>query len=450
MELADAAALVLERARAHAGVEAEAIAAEADRLEVGVRLGKPEKLKRSRERRLALRIFAGHSSAVVSTADLSASSLESLVGDAVDLARATAADPSSGLADLDGQSSPSFELDLFDPSATEITADEALGLARVAEEAALACDPRLSNSEGAEFSSAARRLLYATSRGFRGEQRSSSFSLSVVPVAKEANGDGSMQRDYWYTSARHRRDLDDAADVGRIAAARTLRRLGARSVTTCDVPVVFEAEIAASLVGHIASAVSGSAVYRGMSYLRDRQGQTIAPETVRVVDDPLRSAGLASRPFDAEGLTSRTNVVVDGGVLRTFLLDTYSARKLGLASTASAVRSLGEPPVAGATNLYLEAGSASREEIIGSVGSGLYVTELIGSGVNPVTGDYSRGAAGLWIENGKLAFPVEGITIAGNVLEMLAAIEAVGNDLAFRSSISAPTVKIARMTVAGR
>jgi PmbA protein len=447
IEIADAATLVLERARTFDGVEAEAIGAEVDRLEVGVRLGKPEKLKRARERRLALRVFAGRSSAVVSTADLSDRALSGLAVDAVSLARATAADPSSGLPDLDGEATPSFDLDVFDPSAAETTAEDALEIARIAEDAALSSDTRLSNCEGAEFGASSRRLYYATSRGFRGEHRSSSFSLSVVPVAKDANG--SMQRDYWYSSARHRSDLEDPTSVGRTAAARTLRRLGARTVPTCRVSVVFEAEIAASLVGHVASAVSGSAIYRGLSFLRNRLGERIAPATVRIVDDPLRRRGLGSRPFDAEGLTSRKNVVVERGELATFLLDTYSARKLGMKSTASAVRSLGEPPVAGATNLFLEVGDASPEAIIGSVAKGLYVTELIGSGLNPVTGDYSRGAAGIWIENGELTFPVEGVTIAGNILAMLGSIDVIGNDLAFRSTISAPTLKVAEMTVAG-
>jgi PmbA protein len=446
MDLADAADLVLRRASARAGIEAEVVAAEADRLEAGVRLGKPEKLKRSSERRLALRVFAGPSSALVSSADLTAAALETLVDDAVDLARATAADPFAGLPDLEGQPAPLEDLDLFDPRACEMSAEDALSVARIAEEAALSCDPRLSNSEGAAFSAAARVLLYATSRGFRGEQRSSSFSLSVVPVAKS---DGSMQRDYWYASARYLDDLDDAADIGRIAAARTLRRLGARSAPTGDVPVVFENEVAASLVGHIAAAVSGSSVYRGLSFLANRIGERIAPSFVRVVDDPLRPRGLASRPFDAEGVASRTNVVIDGGALQTFLLDTYSARKLGRRSTASAVRSLGEPPLAGATNMYLAPGVDSAEAIVRSVRKGLLVTELIGSGVNGVTGDYSRGAAGLWIENGEPAFPVEGITIAGNLLDMLGGIETIGDDLRFRSSVSAPTVKLARMTVAG-
>jgi len=447
MDLDEAIDLTLRRARNLDGLEAEVVAVEGDRLDVSVRLGKTEKLKRSRERRLALRLFAGRSSAVTSTADLSAASLAALVDDCVGLARATTPDPFSGLPDLDGEPPLPLDLDLLDLTAESFTAEQAIAIARDAEEAALAFDPRLSNSEGAEFSTGARRLFYATSRGFQGEQRSSSFSLTVVPVAVAG---ASMQRDYWYTAGRKRAHLDDPREVGRKAADRTLRRLGARPVATCAVPVVFDPETAASLVGHLASAVSGSAVYRGMSFLRDRLGAVIGPKTLRIVDDPLRVGGLASRRFDAEGLTSRRNVVVDGGVLKTFLLDTYSSRKLGQRSTASAVRSLGEPPMAGSTNLYLEPGSHPPEEVIGSVANGFYVTELIGPGVNSVTGDYSRGAAGLWIENGKLTFPVEEVTIAGNLLEMFAGIEAIGSDLAFRSSVSAPTVKIAKMTVAGQ
>jgi len=446
MELAQAADLALRAVRAQVGAEADVVGAEGDRLEVGVRLGKTIKLKRSGERRLALRLFVGRSSAIVSTSDLSEPSLEALVRECRDFARATAADPFAGLPDLADQRPLAADLGTYDAAAESITAEDALAQAHAAEEAALAVDPRLANSEGAEFSSSLRRIVYATSGGFRAENRSSSFSLSVVPVAV---ADGGMQRDYWYTTARSRAALDDPASVGRIAAQRTVRRLGARSVRTREVPVVFDSETAATLLGHLASAVSGSMIYRGLSFLRDRLGQQIAAPGIRIVDDPLRRGGLASRPFDAEGLTSRRNVVVDDGRLTSFLLDSYSSRKLDKASTASAVRALSEPPAAGATNLYLEPGTASPDDIIASVPSGFYVTELLGSAVNPVTGDYSRGAAGMWIENGALAFPVEGVTIAGNLNEMLSTIEAVGNDLAFRSSVCAPTIKIARMTVAG-
>ncbi len=423
------------------------LAIESDRLEVGVRLGNTEKLKRSRERRLAVRLFVGGSSAIVSSADLTRRSLEALVDDCRELARATTTDPFSGLADLSEQQPWPMDLDLFDPAAGTITAQEAIALAETAERAALDRDPRLTNSEGAEVSVSDRRLAYATTRGFQGAYRSSSFALTVVPVA---SADGTLQRDYWYTAARSRARLEDPRRVGTKAATRAVRRLGARSVATCEVPVVFDSETAASLVGHLGSAASGSSVYRGTSFLRDRLGSRIAPREIRVVDDPLRPAGLGARPFDAEGLTCRRNAIVQEGMLQTFLLDSYSARKLGTASTASAVRALAEPPGAGISNLYLEAGTASPEEVIGSVRRGFYVTELIGSGINPVTGDYSRGAAGMWIEDGVLTFPVEEVTIAGNLHTMFASIEAVANDLEFRSTVSAPTLKIAKMTVAGR
>lgn len=446
IDLGEAADLVIARARRHAGVEAEVAVAESDRLEAAVRLGRTEKLKRSRERRLALRLFLGQSSATVSTADLAPSSLTSLVDDALALARATAPDPFGGLPDLGDEPALPTDLDLFDPAAEWMSAEDAIAIAGSGERAALDADSRITNSEGAEFSVAARRLLYLCSTGFRGEQRGSSFSLTVVPVAESG---GSMQRDAWYTCARHRSLLEAPAAVGLEAARRTVRRLGARNVPTRRVPVVFDPETAAAVLGSVAAAVSGSAVYRGLSFLRDRLGQHVASDAVCITDDPLRPHGLGSRPFDAEGLTSRTNPIVERGTLQTFLLDTYAARRLGLRSTASAVRSLGEPPSAGPSNFFLAPGRDRPAEIIGSVSSGLYVTELIGSGVNPVTGDYSRGAAGMWIDGGELAFPVEGITIAGNLLEMLSTIEAVGSDLAFRSGVSAPTVKIARMTVAG-
>lgn len=445
MRLDEAVEHVVRGVRAATGTEGDVIAVEADSMEVGVRLGTLEKLKRSRERRLALRVFVGRSSAIVSSADLRAAALDSLVENAVDLARSTADDPFGGLADPPLERTE-IDLDLFDRSAQEASVDDLLASAKLAEEAALGADPRLVNSEGAEASATWRQSFYASTRGFEGRHEGSSFSISAVPVAES---EGIKQRDYWYSTARHRSDLEDPQSVGRIAAKRTLRRIGARPVKTQQAPVVFDAETASSLVGHLVGAVSGSAIYRGLSFLRDKLGSTIFPATVRIVDDPLRKRGLASRRFDGEGMPSRENVIVDDGTLATFLLDSYSARKLGSQSTASAVRSFGEPPSAGPSNVYLRAGSDSPEAIIGSVRGGLYVTELIGSSINPVTGDYSRGAAGVWIENGELTYPVEGITIAGNLLEMYAAIEAIGRDLVFRSTISAPTVKIGRMTIAG-
>jgi len=304
----------------------------------------------------------------------------------------------------------------------------------------------VTNSEGADFSSGAGAMAYASSLGFVGAYPGSHASLSVTPVATR---DGAMQRDYWYTAHRKLAGLESPAAVGDEAARRTLRRLGARRPPTCECPVVFEPEAAATLLRHLAGAIAGPALYRGMSYLVGRLGETIASSAVTVIDDPLRSAGPASRPFDGEGVAQRRRTIVEGGVLRSYLLDCYSARRLGLRSTGHAARSVGDAPTAAPTNLVLEPGPHAPEAIIASVRAGLYVTELIGFGVNLTTGDYSRGAAGLWIEDGALAYPVEELTIAGNLLDMLRDIEMVGSDLRLRSAIASPTLKLARMTVAG-
>jgi PmbA protein len=258
-----------------------------------------------------------------------------------------------------------------------------------------------------------------------------------------------MQRDHWYSTHRTLAGLDAPADVGREAARRTLRRLGARRPPTCECPVVFDPETAASLLRHLAGAISGSALYRRMSFLLDRLGEPIASPAVTVIDDPLLTAGPASRPFDGEGVRQVRRTIVERGVLQSYLLDSYSARRLGLRSTGHAGRSVGDAPSAGPTNLLLEPDRYAPEAIIASVPNGLYVTELIGFGVNPVTGDYSRGAAGLWIEGGELAYPVEELTIAGNLRDMLRDIEMVGSDLRIRTAIASPTLKLARMTVAG-
>ncbi|MGE0684746.1 MAG: TldD/PmbA family protein, partial [Candidatus Binatia bacterium] len=288
--------------------------------------------------------------------------------------------------------------------------------------------------------------LYANTLGFLGQYNTTSYSLSAIPVASQ---NGAMQRDYWHSSHRKFHCLESAAAIGKKAAERTLRRLGARQVKTQTAPVVFDPDMAASLLRHLAAAVTGSSLYRKTSFLLDKVGEKIAAPGVWIDDDARIPSALGSKPFDGEGLPTRRTPVVEDGVLTNYLLDTYSARKLGLRSTGSAARSFADAPAASPTNLFLKAGSTPPEEIIRSVRSGLYVTELSGFGVNPVTGDYSRGAVGLWIENGELAYPVEEITIAGNLLEMLKNIEAIGNDLELRGTIAAPTVKIARMTIAG-
>jgi PmbA protein len=437
--------LVTQALRAGARA-ADAMVGESEGLAIGVRLGEVEKLKRARQRRAGLRVFVGDATAVVSTADLTRDGLAALASDACALARTTAPDPLAGLPEPVDLATDPPDLDLHDPAVEAVEADDAIGWARAAEATARGAALEITNSEGAEFGTDAGLVAYASSLGFSGVYRGSHASLSVVPVASR---NGAMQRDYWYTAHRKLAGLDSPEDVGREAARRTLRRLGARRAPTCACPVVFDPETAASLLRHVAGAVSGGSLYRRLSFLLDRLGEQIAAANVTIVDDPLRPAGPASRPFDGEGVAQARRLVVERGVLRSYLLDSYSARRLGLRTTGHAARSIADTPAAAPTNLYLEPGPHSPAEILASVASGLYVTELIGFGVNLVTGDYSRGAAGLWIENGELTYPVEEITIAGNLRDMLRDVEMVGNDLAFRGALASPTVKIARLTIAG-
>jgi PmbA protein len=436
---------VLARATARGATAADGFLLEEREFSAVVRLGEVETVTHSQDQRLSLRVFSGRASAAASTSDLSPASLERVVDEATRLARITAEDPHAGLPDPAELIDRVPDLDLEDTSGEELRPEDKIAIARRAEAAALAVDPRLGNSEGAEYADRRGRYVYATSSGFAGSYTTSSFSLSVTPVA---GASGEMQRDSWYTVARKRAKLEDPEAVGRTAARRALRRLGARKVKTVEVPVIFDPENAASLIRSIAGAASGPSLYRRASFLVDRLGTRIAAPSVTIVDDGLIPGALGSRPFDGEGLPVRRTVLVGAGVLESYLLDTYSARKLGARSTHHAARD-GSGVTVGTTNLMLLPGQASPEELIASVESGLYVTELIGFGVNGVTGDYSRGAAGLWIENGKLAYPVEEVTVAGNLLEMFAAVDGVANDLVLRDRTAAPTLKIARMVVAG-
>jgi len=436
---------LLALARDRGATEADTLFVDEESFSVQVRLGEVETLKHSREQRCYLRVFVGKRAASASTSDLSQASMERLVEEAVGLAQVTAEDPCAGLPDASALASRIPDLDLSDPDGHRISPEQKIALARRAEAAALSFDPRITNSEGGDFSDTDHRYIYATSHGFLGEARSSYFGLSVAPVAGEA---GALQRDYWYSSARRLSRLDSPEAVGCEAARRALRRLGARKVHTQEVPVVFDPETARSVLRNLAGAAGGYALYRGTSFLVGKLGQGIAAAQVTIIDDGTLPGLLGSRPFDGEGLPVRRTPLVERGVLTSYLLDTYSARKLGLASTGHAAREGGGVTV-GTTNLFLEPGPYTPEEIIRSVPSGFYVTELIGFGVNFVTGDYSRGAVGLWIEGGELGYPVEEVTIAGNLLKMFQDVEMVGNDLVFRGRSASPTIKIARMTVAG-
>jgi len=430
---------VLQRAAQRGATAADGFLVEESHFSVSVRMREIENVNHSREQRLSLRVFAGRASAAASTSDLSRESLERVVDEATALAKITAEDPHAGLPDPATLITRLPELDLEDAGA-DLTPEQKIEIARRAEAAALESDPRVTNSEGAEYSDRRAHYAYATSHGFAHDYGTTGFSVSVSPIASK---NGEMQRDYWYSSARKRAKLEDPEAVGRKAAARAVRRLGARKMKSVEVPVIFDPETAASLVRSIAGAASGPSLYRRASFLFDRLGTKIAAPSVTIVDDALIPSALGSRPFDGEGLATGRTVLVREGMLESYLLDTYSARKLGLSSTHHAGRD------GTTTNLMLLPGHSTPQDLIGSVKNGFYVTELIGFGVNGVTGDYSRGAVGQWIENGELAYPVEEVTVAGNLLEMLSAIDGVGDDLVLRERTVAPTLRIGRMVVAG-
>ncbi len=436
----------LDEAKRCGATAAEVLMVGAESLSARVRLGETEKLKSSRERRLGLRAFVEHRSATSSTAEIERDSLAAFIAETVKLARLTAPDPWSGLPDPALHPSRLPDLGLADDEHGIIGAQKALELARASEYAALKSDNRIKNSEGAEFDSGRYHVMFANSQGFAGEYSGTSYSLSAMPIAQDDSG---MQVGYWYTANRMFDRLEPAESIGATAAKRALRRLGARKVETTRAPVIFDPDMAAGLIRSLAGAASGTSLYKSASFLVGRLGHRVASTNVTIVDDGTMPSGLGSKPFDGEGLATNRKNLVENGVLKTYLLDSYSARRLGLAPTGNASRSVGAPPGVSPTNLYLEPGPYTPERIIGSVKRGLYVTEMIGFGVNAVTGDYSRGASGMWIEDGELAYPVQEITIAGNLKDMFMSIEMIGNDLVWRSSVVSPTVKIAEMTIAG-
>jgi PmbA protein len=452
LDLETLAADVVALAMKAGASDAEAVAREGDEFSVNVRLGQVETLKESGSRGLGLRVFLGTRSASASTSDLTAEGIRQLVDGALALAKITEEDPCAGLPETAEFGSVPGDLHLCYDDVYSLSGPERIELARRAEASALAADARITNSDGGSFDAATGRKALANSRGFAGGYRTSYAGVSVAPLAMDASG--AMQRDGWWSSARCFAHLEAPEAVGREAARRTLRRLGARRVPTQRVPMVFAPEVARSLLGSVFEAASGDAVWRGASFLAGRLGERIAAPGVTIVDDnamllPTGAGGFGSSPFDGEGLPSRRTVVVEAGVLRSYLLNTYSARKLGMKSTHNASRGLAGTPGIGCGNLYLEPGTQTPEEILAAIPAGLYVTGLMGFGVNVVTGDYSRGATGLWIENGELTHAVEEVTIAGNLAEMLRNVTAVGNDLEFRGAVASPTLRIDGMTIAG-
>jgi len=432
--------------------DAESIAREGDEFSVSVRMGEVETLKESGSRGLGLRVFLGTRSATTSTSDLTPDGIRQLVDGAIALARVTEEDPFTGLPETAEFGSVPDDLHLYYEDVYSLSGPERIEWARRCEAAAMAADPRITNSDGGSFDVSTGLKAMANSRGFVGGYRSSYAGVSAAPLAKEENGQ--MQRDGWWSSARSFALLETPEAVGAEAARRTLRRLGARRVQTQQVPIVFAPEVARSLIGSVFEAASGDAIWRHASFLAGKLGETIGASTLTIIDDNLMllhsgAGGFGSSPFDGEGLPSKRTVVVEKGVLKNYLLNTYSARKLGMKSTHNASRGLAGTPGIGCGNLYLEPGTHTPDEIIGEVKAGLYVTGLMGFGVNTVTGDYSRGATGLWIENGQLTHAVEEVTVAGNLTEMLHNVTAIGNDLEFRGSVASPTLRIDGMTVAG-
>lgn len=426
---------------------ADVTAVESESFSAGVRLRAVETLQRSVERRVGIRLFAGKRAAAASTSDLRPEALKKLVEDTWALAQHTAEDPDSGLPEGAPKAPAEAKaLGLFDDAIGKLDTEGKLEMATACEHAALSADPRLSNSEGATCETDSSRRLYADSRGFRGEYRGSSVSVSVSPIAKEGD---KMQVDSWWSASRSLKGLDDPKTVGLMAAKRTLRKLGGRKVKTCRVPVVFDPVTAGQLLGSLCGAVNGGSVYRRTSFLAGKLGQAVASPLVTVVDDPLLAGGLGSRPFDAEGTPSRRTPILEKGVLKNFLCDSYAARKLKLATTGNASRPPGESVSVSPTNFWMEAGSSNPDAIVAGVKSGLYVTSLMGFGVNSVTGDYSQGAEGVWIEEGRMTYPVQEVTIAGNLLQMLKDVDAVGSDLVHRGTVNAPTLRVSSMTVAG-
>jgi PmbA protein len=452
LDLKSLAAEVVARAVTAGATDAEAIVSEGDEFSVSVRMGEVETLQESGSRGMGLRVFVGKRSASASTSDLTPDGVSQLISGALALARVTEEDTFAGLPEDSQFGQLSGDLGLYYEDVYSLPAAERIDRARRAEAAAFATDSRIANSQGGSFDAATGRRVLANSRGFLGEYRSSYCGISAVPLAVDANG--AMQRDYWSSSARRIADLESPESIGQEAARRALRRLGARRVPTQRVPIVFSPDAARSLVGHLFEAASGDSIWRSASFLAGQLGETIATHGLTVVDDhtmilPTGVGGFGTSPFDGEGLPARRTVVVQNGVLQTYLLNTYTARKLNMHSTGNATRGLTGSPGIGAGNLFVLPGIASEEEILAAIPTGFYVTSLMGFGTNMVTGDYSRGASGLWIENGELTFAVEEITISGNLRDMFKNITAIGSDLVFRGSVASPTLRIDGMTIAG-
>jgi len=434
-------ALVADATRRGADA-ADAVLIRSTSLSHAQRLGQIEKLERQESFDLGLRVFRGRKQAIVSSTDFSGAALSELVDRALDMARTVPDDPWGGLADPDQLATEIPELDMVD--AEEPASEVLIDMARRCEDAARAV-PGITNSDGAEASWSHSNITLAATNGFAGSYARTDCGVGVSVIAGEGTD---MEAEYDFAHAVYRSDLEDAAAVGTRAGERTVARLGARRMPTAQVSIVFDPRVAGGLLGHLSGAINGTSIARGSSFLKDSLNQQIFADGISVIDDPHRPRGMCSKPFDAEGVANRKRAIIDNGVLTTWLLDLSSARQLDLETTGHAGRGTSGPPSPGPTNLYLEPGNRSRDDLLGETGTGFYVTSLMGMGVNGVTGDYSRGASGFWIENGEIAFPVTEMTIAGNLKDMYRSLTPA-DDLEFRYGTNSPTVRIEGMTVAG-
>ncbi len=433
---------LVRRAKASGAQAADALIVSASGITASVRMGQLEDIERSEGHDLGLRVMIGQKQAMASSNDWSADALDQLVARVVAMAKAAPEDPYCGLADPTMLQKVPPDLDLFDP--TEPTS-MALREAALEVEAMALGVKGVTNSEGGSAYYGASEMALATSDGFTGTYRTSSHALSCAVLAGEGTA---MERDGDYHSTRYLADLKTPKEIGQRAGSRAVERLNPRKVKTQSVPVIFERRVSSSLLGHLAGAISGTSVARGSSFLKDKLGEQIFPVGIQVIDDPHRLRGLASRPFDGEGVANRRQALIENGHLTTWLLDSASARQLGLRSSGHAARGTGGPPGPSTTNLHLEPGAKTLDQLIGEIDNGLLITDLIGFGVNGVTGDYSRGCSGFWIEKGVLAYPVSEITIAGNLIDMFARIEPA-SDLEFKGGTNAPSIRIDGLTIAG-
>lgn len=439
---------VVDLARKAGAEQCDAILVAYDESNVTVRLGEVEKLIEAGSRSLGLRVINGGRTAVCSTSDLGEASLAKFVAETVELARISEPDPYAGLPEAPLLAPAGTDaLQLYDERLESLTTEEKIVMAKACEGAAFAFDSRITNSDGASLSTRIGEVALANSLGFAGSYPATSVSLVVEAIADDE--DGKKRNAYWYSSERSLHRLLAPEDIGRIAARRALDQIGARKVGTRQAPVVFEPRMTTALMGDLAGCASGSALYRGATFLAGRTGETIGSPLVSITDDPTLPARQGSRPFDGEGVSTRKNDLFRQGVFGGFLFDSYTARRMKAATTGSAQRGVESLPAPGSSNLVFHPGATPPANIVSDVADGFYLTTLMGSGFNPTTGDYSRGAAGFWIEEGKIAFPVTEVNISGQMDTMLAGIDAVGDDLAWFGSMAAPTIRVREMTISG-